>query len=708
MRKGNLQSVVSKSSRIRILKEADLGEVLPFQILDERGRLTQEYEVDPSLARSIYETMVFARVFDEKAINLSTLREIGVYAPHSGQEAAQVGAVFALSKQDWLVPMYRDNAAMIAKGMPPEMILQHLSGDEFGMRVPEDVHMIPFSISVATQIPHAAGLAYAQKIRKTGAVVYTSTGEGGTSKADFHEGLNLASALGVPLVVGVQNNQYAISTPNAKETGSSTFAQKAIAYGIEGILVDGDDAFAVYEAVKYAAQRARILQKPTLIEYRTYRFRMHTTAELVSAKKRNQEEVEEWKTRDPLTRLERFLVEKGLVEERYKEDVLLRAQDRMRQSLVLFRAKPAPDPTSMFRFMYSGITPRLSRQLEEAFGIVAGEKQSDVSDADRNLPRGGPLLNMRNSINSALHQIMQLDEGAVIYGEDVGFNGGVFQVTRGLQERFGQERVFDSPLSELAIAGAFVGLSIGGLLPIAEIQFDGFTPPTLDQIITHVSRMRNRSRGRYPIRGILRFPFGGGASGLEHHSDSPETYFAATPGIKVVVPSTPYNAKGLLIASAKDGNPVVFMEPKRLYDTPKSEVPEEEYEIPLGTANLLREGNDVTVVTYGYMVYPSLEATNNLSADVIDLRTISPMDMRMIERSVQKTGRLVIVHEAQKMCGIGSEIAASIADTQLLSLKAPIKRVTGYDITPPLGKLEKYYLPDSNRISRAIDEVMKY
>lgn len=705
-----MQTVTEKISKIRILNETDLGEIAPFQIIDEKGELAQEYNIDVPLAKNMYETMVFTRVFDEKTINLSTLREVGVYAPHSGQEAAQVGSVFALGKKDWLVPMYRDNAAMIAKGMPVDMILQHLSGDEFGMQIPEDVHMLPFSISVGTQIPHAAGLAYAQKIRKTGSIVYVSTGEGGTSKADFHEGLNFAAAEGVPLVVGVQNNQYAISTPNRKETGSRTFAQKAVAYGVEGILVDGNDVFAVYEATKYAAQRARLLSKPTLIEFITYRYRMHTTAELVSAKKRKQEEVDTWKLKDPLIRLESFLMKNGIVNDGYKQDVLLRAQERMRESIALFRAKPAPDPQDIFRYMYSEMTPRLSEQLEEAFGTKEGENVSTtVASQAWGLPKGnGPQLNMRNSLNSALHQIMQEDERLVVYGEDVGFNGGVFQVTKGLQERFGEERVFDSPLAELSIAGVFVGLSIGGLIPIAEIQFDGFAPPTLDQIITHISRLRNRSRGRYKIQGVIRFPFGGGVSGLEHHSDSPEVYFAATPGIKVVVPSNPYDAKGLLITSVKDGNPVIFMEPKKLYDAPKIEVPEEEFEIPLGKANVLKEGSDVTIVTYGYMVYPTLEASSKYSVDVIDLRTLSPIDMATVRKSVEKTGRLVIVHEAQRMCGIGAEIAASIADSQLFSLKAPIKRVTGYDITPPLGKLERYYLPDSFRISKSIEEVMSY
>ncbi len=533
--------MVTTQKRFKVLRESDLGEIQPYQILDLKGDLVEDYVPDEALSKKMYEAMVFARTFDEKAINMSTLREVGVYAPYSGQEAIQVGAIMALAKDDWYVPMYRDSGAMITKGMPPEKILQHLAGDEFGMQVPQEVKMLPLAISVATQIPHAAGLAIAQKLRKTDAVVYATIGDGGTSKADFHEGLNFAGAFGAPLIVGGSNNQYAISVPHRKQTAAVTYAQKAIGYGIEGILVDGNDVFAVHEAMKYAVERARSKSIPVLIEFYTYRLRMHTTAELVSAKKRDPVEVEEWRQRDPIVRLERFLLGHRIIDEEYRQDVIGRAQQRMRRSIELFRSFSNPDPSNMFRYMYSKITPRLSEQMEEAFGIAS---TSEPSPFETDLPSGGPQLNMRNALNNALNQVLETDDSAVIFGEDVGFNGGVFQITRGLQERFGVERVFDSPLEELGIAGVFVGLSVAGFNPIAEIQFDGFAMPTLDQLITHIGRFRNRRRGRYPVHGIIRFPFGGGTSGLEHHSDSPEVYFAATPGIKVVVPSNPFDAKG--------------------------------------------------------------------------------------------------------------------------------------------------------------------
>jgi pyruvate dehydrogenase E1 component beta subunit len=320
---------------------------------------------------------------------------------------------------------------------------------------------------------------------------------------------------------------------------------------------------------------------------------------------------------------------------------------------------------------------------------------------------------MVEALNLALREELERDSRVIIFGEDVGKEGGVFRVTDGLQKKFGGERVIDTPLAELAISATALGMAIYGLRPIAEIQFEGFLYPCLDQIINHIGRMRNRSRGRFTCPLVIRAPYGGGIHAPEHHSDSPEAILAHTPGIKVVIPSTPYEAKGLLLSSICDPDPVIFMEPKRVYRAIREEVPEGDYTIPLGKARLVQEGKDVTVIAYGAMLREALNAAEQLKGDkidieIIDLRTISPMDMETIVTSIKKTGRGVVVHEAPKTCGLGAEIIALINEKAFLSLQAPIERVTGFDIPVPLMKTEHYYLPNAQKIMMAVKKVMSF
>jgi pyruvate dehydrogenase E1 component beta subunit len=322
-------------------------------------------------------------------------------------------------------------------------------------------------------------------------------------------------------------------------------------------------------------------------------------------------------------------------------------------------------------------------------------------------------LNMVEAINLALREEMDRDNRVVVLGEDVGKEGGVFRVTDKLQERFGADRVIDTPLAESGIVGVAFGMAVNGLRPVAEIQFEGFLYPCLDQINNHISRIRNRSRGRFTCPLVIRTPYGGGIHAPEHHSDSPEAILAHIPGLKVVIPATPYEAKGLLLSSIRDPDPVIFMEPKRIYRAIREEVPEGDYTIPLGKARMVQEGKDVTVIAWGAMVREVFSAAEQLKADkidmeIIDLRTISPIDVETIANSVRKTGRAVIVHEAPKTCGLGAEIIALINEKALLSLQAPVERVTGFDIPVPLPKSEHYYLPNPKRIMMAVRKVVNF
>ncbi len=321
-------------------------------------------------------------------------------------------------------------------------------------------------------------------------------------------------------------------------------------------------------------------------------------------------------------------------------------------------------------------------------------------------------LTLVQAINLALVQEMEADESVVLLGEDVGLNGGVFRVTEGLAQRFGDHRVQNTPLDESGILGAAVGLAIAGMKPVPEIQFEGFLGPAYDQIVNHAARFRNRTRGAITIPMTLRVPVGGGIHAPELHSDSPEAIYTHSPGLKIVMPCTPYDAKGLLISAIRDPDPVIFFEPKRVYRAYREEVPEDEYTIPIGQAKVVSEGDDLTVVTWGASVFQCLEALDGLPEDVsvelIDLRTIDPIDTDTIAASVEKTGRCVVVHEAPMTAGLGAEISARVQERCFLHLQAPVQRVTGFDTIMPYYKLELEYMPDANRIGKGIRECLAY
>ncbi len=323
------------------------------------------------------------------------------------------------------------------------------------------------------------------------------------------------------------------------------------------------------------------------------------------------------------------------------------------------------------------------------------------------------VMTLVQAINNALDIKLAEDKNVVIYGEDVGFEGGVFRVTEGLQKKYGTERVFDTPLAESGIVGTAVGMAVSGLRPVVELQFDGFSYPAFDQIISHVSRMHNRTRGKYKVPLVIRFPYGGGINALEHHSESPEAFYAHIPGIKVVIPSTPHDAKGLMISAIESDDPIIFMEPKRIYRAIKQEVADEKFSIPIGKAKVLAEGTDVTVVAFGAMIRECQKALvmakqSGISAELIDLRTIYPVDKETITRSLEKTGRLVIVAEAPSSFSVGAELMAIANEEAFLHLEAPPKRVMGFDTIVPLAKGEHFFMQTPEKIFYEIERTVKF
>ncbi|QLG28245.1 alpha-ketoacid dehydrogenase subunit beta [Halorarum halophilum] len=322
-------------------------------------------------------------------------------------------------------------------------------------------------------------------------------------------------------------------------------------------------------------------------------------------------------------------------------------------------------------------------------------------------------LTLVQSVRDALATEMELDEDVLVMGEDVGKNGGVFRATEGLWKEFGEDRVIDTPLAESGIIGTAVGMAAMGLKPVPEIQFSGFMYPGFDQIVSHMSRLRTRSRSRFTLPMVLRAPYGGGIRAPEHHSESKEAFYAHEAGLKVVIPSTPYDTKGLLISAIRDPDPVVFLEPKLIYRAFRGDVPEGDYEVPIGEASVRREGSDVSVFTYGAMTRPSLEAAEELAdegidAEVVDLRTVSPMDREAIVESFKKTGRACVVHEAPKTGGLAGEITATLQEEALLYQEAPVQRVTGYDVPYPLYAMEDYYMPNAARVADGIKDAVEF
>jgi pyruvate dehydrogenase E1 component beta subunit len=321
--------------------------------------------------------------------------------------------------------------------------------------------------------------------------------------------------------------------------------------------------------------------------------------------------------------------------------------------------------------------------------------------------------NMVQALNQALAQEMERDDRVIILGEDIGVDGGVFRITDGLFQKFGDERVVDTPLAESGIIGVSIGMAAFGLRPVAEIQFLGFIYPGFNQIISHLARLRNRTRGRFTAPLVIRTPYGAGVRALEHHSESTEAIFVHIPGLTVVVPSSPYDAKGLLVASIRSEDPVIFLEPARLYRAEKQDIPDDLYEVPLRQAKIVREGKDLTIIAWGAMIPVAMKAADSarqegIEAEIIDLRTLAPMDKETFLTSVKKTGRALIVHEAPKTCGLGAEIAALINESALLNLEAPVMRVTGYDITIPLPRTEDYYYVSPERVSAGIKKLMEF
>jgi pyruvate/2-oxoglutarate/acetoin dehydrogenase E1 component len=500
----------------------------------------------------------------------------------------------------------------------------------------------------------------------------------------------------------VSNNFYAISVPYEKQTAAKWLADKAIGYGMAAEKVNGFDALAVYDATRRAVARGAAGEGPTLIEAICYRFGPHATAD-DPALYRTKEEEELWRPLDPIDRMRSFVVNAGWWDELADEQLAAEATKMFDEALDAVSAVELPPRSDIITQAFDKVPKSMVEQLHR-LEDGAGEERSVIPQSHQwvvgrdELPSGSATeMTMADAVNSTLQQEMAADPTVVLLGEDVAVAGGVFRISEGLLDAFGPGRVIDTPINESGIIGTAIGMALAGVRPIAEIQFEGFSYPAFDQIASHLGRIRFRARGNVQLPMVVRMPNGAGIGAHEHHCDSPEAFFAHVPGLIVVVPSSPIDAKGLLAAAIRSNDPVMFLEPKVLYRAGKEMVPNAAYELPLGRARVRRQGSDVTLVTYGGMVPVSLRAAEMVASDgvdveVIDLRTVYPWDIETVAESVARTGRMLFVQEPQRSGGIGAEVVAEIAERCGYDFIVPPRRLAATDAPWPQFAIEKHAL----------------
>jgi 2-oxoisovalerate dehydrogenase E1 component len=621
----------------------------------------------------------------------------------AGHEAAQIGVGWPLKpKYDWISPYYRDVVLNMRMGMTPlDLMLSVLAKPadpaSGGKQTPGHfsdtrLNIISGGSPVATQMVHGAGVAYALKMDGTDKVVLTCYGEGAGSEGDAHEAFNFAAIYKLPEIFMCQNNGFAISTPFNKEYAIEYAAQRAAGYGFPGVTVDGRDPVTCYVVSKEAVARARAGEGPTLIECLVDRLGAHSSED-DQRRYRTQEEIDQLAENDCLERFKKRLLEEGILsakevaeyEERVKEEVSKATKEGI-------ESPDAPAENALTN-VYGLDVPKA---IDPAEGVEVEE------------------MNMVAALRSALTEEMERDERVMVLGEDVGPKGGVFLVTDGLYSKFGEKRVIDTPLAESSIAGVALGLALGGKRPVAEMQFTDFAHMAFNQITNEIAKFRYRSDGDWSVPIVVRAPMGGAAHGALYHSQSIEARFA-TPGLKIVIPSTPYEAKGLLLAAIRDPDPVLFFEHKRLYRMFKEPVPKGEYLIPLRVARTVREGSDISVFCYGLMVHYALEAAKALDADgvsveIVDLRTVYPLDSEAIIASARKTGKCLVLYEDNFSVSIGSEVAALIADEAWRYLDAPVKRLGGLDVPaiPYAPAMEELFMPSPEKVAKALRDLAAF
>lgn len=670
------------------------------------------------LTQMLYQ-MYLIRAFEEAAFEQYSLGNVhGTMHLCIGQEATAVGTIAALRPDDQITSTHRGHGHAIAKGQNIDEMMAELLGKVTGVCLGQggSMHMADLSLGslgangiVAGGIPLAVGAGLSAKLLKNDKVVVSFFGDGATNNANFHESLNMAAIWRLPVIFVCENNQYAMSMPAKRAISVPFVAERAKAYSLPGFSVDGMDVLAVYEAAQAAVAHARAGYGPTLLELITYRYRGHSKSD--KQLYRSKEEVQEWIARDPIVKLQSQLITQQLLNQAEGQALADQAEAAVKAAIDFAMQQPEPPLSNLYHGVYyeeAAVKANPEQVLPSWVQATFGE-HTPISP----LP-GERILTYAEALREAMTQAMERDERVFLMGEDIGVYGGAFGVTQGLIERFGAERVRDTPISENNIAGTAIGAGVTGLRAVAEMQFMDFVTLAMEQIVLQGAKIRYMFGGKAHVSMVLRLPAGSGTGAAAQHSQSLEALFMNIPGLKVVFPSTPYDAKGLLLAAMADNNPIMFVEHKLLYKS-KGPVPAEPYIVPLGKADVKRTGKDVTVIATGVMVSRTLEAAETLAktgieVEVIDPRTLKPYDAETMIQSVKKTGRLIVVHEAPLVGGFGGEIAAMIAQSAAFAfLEAPIVRLGGADVPVPYNRnLERAMAPQVETIVEAVRELVNY
>jgi 2-oxoisovalerate dehydrogenase E1 component len=655
----------------------------------DRKNLTENQLLD------LYKRLLKPRLIEEKMLILIRQGKVSKWFSGIGQEAISVGVTAVLDTDEYILPMHRNLGVFTGRNIPLYRLFSQWQGKANGFTKGRDrsFHFGTQEYKIIGMISHlgpqlgvADGIALANKLKKNGKITAVFTGEGATSEGDFHEALNIASVWELPVMFIIENNGYGLSTPTNEQYRCENLADKGVGYGMESHIVDGNNILEVYNLL--SELKASMIEKPrpVLLEFKTFRMRGHEEAS--GTKYVPQELMDLWAIKDPVDNYKKYLLENGILTEAYDTTLRTEIKNEIDESLALANAEPE-------------IAASYSEELNDVYKPFVFEAINPSEEKEN--------IRFIDAISNGLRQSMERHENSVIMGQDIAEYGGAFKITDGFVAQFGKERVINTPICESAVVSAGMGLSINGYKAIVEMQFADFVSTGFNPIVNLLAKSHYRWLENADV--VVRMPCGGGTQAGPFHSQTNEAWFTKTPGLKVVYPAFPYDAKGLLAASINDPNPVMFFEHKQLYRSVYQDVPTDYYTIPLGKAALLKEGTAITIISFGAAVHWALEtlAKNpEISADVLDLRTLQPLDTEAIFTSVKKTGRVIIYQEDSMFGGIASDISALIMEECFQFLDAPVKRVASLDSPIPFTKaLEDQYLPKA-RFEKELKEILTY
>lgn len=645
--------------------------------------------------KELYEALLKPRLIEEKMLILLRQNKISKWFSGIGQEAISVGITQALEADEYILPMHRNLGVFTGRKLPFTRLFAQWQGTPMGYTKGRDRsfhfgtnehHLVGMISHLGPQNGVADGIALASKLKGEKKVTVVFNGDGGTSQGDFHEAVNVAAVWDLPVIFVIENNGYGLSTPSHEQFKCKQFIDKALGYGIEGIQVDGNNVLEVYDTIKTLSASMRKKPRPILLECITFRMRGHEEAS--GTKYVPKKLMDEWAKKDPVENFERFLIKEKVIDQKYGD--ALRKQIKKEIEACLTEAfqetLPVADTDLELKDVYAPFTQRVISPL-------GAKSEKRFIDA----------------ISDGLRQSMEKHPNLVLMGQDIADYGGVFKITDGFVEQFGKDRVRNTPLCESAIVGAGLGLSIKGMKAMVEMQFADFVTEGFNQIVNNLAKIH--WRWGQPADVVVRMPTGAGTAAGPFHSQSNEAWFFHTPGLKIVYPSTPYDAKGLLCAAFEDPNPYLYFEHKYLYRSIKSEIPDDYYTVEVGKARLVTEGSDLSIITYGMGVHWAQEIMNtipNVTADILDLRTLLPWDKEAVLETVKKTNRVIVFHEDTLTGGIGAEIVAWITEHAFHYLDAPVLREASLDTPIPFATtLEQNFLPKS-RLKSRIEQVLKF